>query len=509
MTLRVAPVPPEHWRTSRQWHPAKSDTTFLERALVLWAPLALVVAMAAGCGEPTAGYDVPRGASYEMMRRTAVVEVFEACKDSVVNIGCSRRDEKDPNTPHTEYASGVVVHPAGFVLTNGHVLRHGGDVAVGFEGGKDYPARPVALDETGDLALLKIEAGSRLKPIRFGRSRGLLVGERVVTMGNPLGMGMTVAEGIVSAIGRSTQSEYTFYPDMIQTDATTNPGSSGGPLLNVSGEMVGLNTTKNLQADNIAFAIPADRIRESLPRLLDVEGRYGFVLGMDVADDGPARVAKVVAGSPAEAGGVRVGDVVTRLGSENVASALDFCLALIERRGGEALPVQVLREGKFVALTVTPTKVEPRAAETVAGLRPGLGRSFYEGDWEALPDFSALKAAQTDRAETFGLGPYAGRDDFGLRLTGYIEVPADGIYAFYTTSDDGSRLHVGDRLVVDNDGLHPPREVRGFVSLKKGTHRITVTFFERSGGETLEVRWGGPGLPKAPIPASVLSSPPS
>ena len=282
-----------------------------------------------GCeAPPNTADDDARTGGYEMLRRTAVVEVYQACKESVVNIGCSRKDEADPSIRHTEYASGVILHPAGYVLTNAHLLRKGGDLAAGFAGSKDYHAHVVAVDETRDLAVLKLDADHRFKPIRLGRSRGLLVGERVVTMGNPFGMGLTVAEGIVSAIGRSTKSEYTFYPDMIQTDATTNPGSSGGPLLNVSGEMVGINATKNLKADNIAFAIPADRIRESLPGILAVEGRYGFVLGIEVATEGPARVTSVAAGSPAEAGGVRVGDVIRRVGKENVACGLDFHFAL-------------------------------------------------------------------------------------------------------------------------------------------------------------------------------------
>ena len=482
----------------------------LPRAII--AAVVFAAWLIAGCeAPPNAANHAALNNGYEMLRRTAVVEVYQACKESVVNIGCSRKDKADPSVSHTEYASGVILHPAGYVLTNAHLLRKGGDLAAGFTGSKDYHAHVVAADETRDLAVLKLDADRRFKPIRLGRSRGLLVGERVVTMGNPFGMGLTVAEGIVSAIGRSTKSEYTFYPDMIQTDATTNPGSSGGPLLNVSGEMVGINATKNLKADNIAFAIPADRIRESLPGILAVEGRYGFVLGIEVATEGPARVTSVAAGSPAEAGGVRVGDVIRRVGKENVACGLDFHFALVGMQGGTALPMQVLRDGKFVSLTVTPAKVQPRPAVKVTGLVGGLTRVHYRGKWQRLPDFSRLKPVKTGTSATFDLGECAGKDGFALKFTGYIAVPADGVYAFYTDSDDGSRLHVAGQLVVDNDGMHAKQEARGFISLAKGKHAITCTFFEGVGEEALAVSWSsteayaeGPDFRKQPIPASAL-----
>ncbi len=467
------------------------------------AAMWLVSAMA-GCQPAEQARRAPPSPSYEMMRRTAVVEVYQACKESVVNIGCARQDADDPNTTHTEYASGVVLHPAGFILTNAHLLRYGGNPAVGFEGGREYPARLIAADERRDLAVLKIDAEHPLEPIKLGRSQGLLVGERVVTMGNPFGMGMTVAEGIVSAIGRSTKSEYTFFPDMIQTDATTNPGSSGGPLLNVSGEMVGLNTTKKLKADNIAFAIPVDRVREALPDVLAVESRYGVVLGLEVARLGPSKVTGVRKGSPAEAAGLRAGDVLARVRGRDVETGLDVHLALVGVEGGEPMAVRVLRDGRFESLTVTPKRVPRRPPDAVADLEPGLRRLYVEGTWKRLPDFDRLEPAETGGAESFTLDPYRGRDGFGLVLHGYIEVPADGVYAFYTESDDGSRLRIGEQVVVDNDGVHGVERRRGFIPLRAGKHAIAVEYFEAGGDEHLEVSWHGPGERRRPIPAEVL-----
>ena len=145
--------------------------TYFGSLRVLSAALALAAWMAAGCEAPTNAADhAALNNGYEMLRRTAVVEVYQACKESVVNIGSTRQDASDPHVKHTEYASGVVLHPAGFILTNAHLLRRAGDLAVGFDGGREYPARVVAVDEQHDLAILKIEAERRVKPIALGRA---------------------------------------------------------------------------------------------------------------------------------------------------------------------------------------------------------------------------------------------------------------------------------------------------------------------------------------------------
>jgi len=464
----------------------------------------IVLGTVAGCSQPDPGAQERQALSHKMLRRTAVVEVYQASKESVVNIGATRQEGSDPNVTHTEYASGVVLHPAGYLLTNAHLLRHGGDLAVGFDGDGEYPARLVAVDEQRDLAVLKIEAERRLKPIALGRSQGLMVGERVVTMGNPFGMGLTVGEGIVSAVGRSTKSDFTFFPNMIQTDATTNPGSSGGPLLNVSGEMVGLNTTKKLQADNIAFAIPVDRIRQTLPQVLAVEDRYGFVLGLEVATLGPAEVTAVRPGSPAEAAGVRAGDVVRRLGGEDVRNSLDFHLAMVEAKDDEAIALRVLRDGQFHAVRVTPKRVPLRPAEIAADVEPGLERLAFEGAWQQWPDFGALEPVKVDRVPTFSLGPYAGKDGFAILFRGYVAVPSDGVYAFYVKADEGARMRIGDREVVSCDDERSGKRQRGFVPLGKGKHPIAVEFVEIEGDEGLEVSWHGPGEPRRPIPPKAL-----
>ncbi|MBM4035384.1 MAG: trypsin-like serine protease [Planctomycetes bacterium] len=472
----------------------------------LGVPIALVMAACVRAPRP----------SDEALRRTAVARVFEQCKDSVVMFAATRvehstkpaPDGKGPatrlHTTHTQWGSGCIIHPAGYVLTNSHMLRFEGRRDAALADGKRCPARVLAEDPANDLALMKIDAGRPLKPLKLGESRKVMMGEPAITIGNPFGISFTVASGIVSGTGRATNTDYAMLTDMIQTDASINPGTSGGPLLNILGEMIGLCTSSKEEAENIGFAIPVDKVRAAFPELVAPEGRYGFVLGLKVAPDGPARVTEVAKGSPAEAAGIRTGDVVAAVGKEPVSGVIDYSLALIERRGGEILPISLLRKGRRLTATVTLGEVKRRPADKVAGLLPGVNFQHFRGNWKALPDFDKLKPEASGVSPTFALGAYAGKENFALRFTGYIEAPKDGVYLFSTRSDDGSRLHVGDQLVVDNDGLHATAEKRGFIPLQAGKHPISVTFFQGPGDPELKVFYEGPGLLRKEIPASAL-----
>ncbi|MCH8274782.1 MAG: chitobiase/beta-hexosaminidase C-terminal domain-containing protein [Armatimonadetes bacterium] len=156
-------------------------------------------------------------------------------------------------------------------------------------------------------------------------------------------------------------------------------------------------------------------------------------------------------------------------------------------------------------MKVTLRKQTPREADNPRNLTPTVDYAYYEGAWDRLPDFNALTPQRTGFASAFDIERFFDReDDFAVKFSGYIDVPADGIYTFYTLSDDGSRLFIGSTLVVDNDGLHAALEARGQIALKKGKHAITVTFFERGGAERLAVSYAGPGIEKRVIPASSL-----
>ncbi len=150
------------------------------------------------------------------------------------------------------------------------------------------------------------------------------------------------------------------------------------------------------------------------------------------------------------------------------------------------------------------TITEPRTPEDPPDVMRGLEYRYYEGDWEKLPNFDTLTPVTSGTIAGFNLTPRARDDRYALTLTGFVGIPREGIYTFYTSSDDGSRLYVGDVEVVDNDGLHGMRERSGRIGLKAGLHAIRVIFFEHSGGEGLEVRYEGPGIEKRLIPAGAL-----
>jgi len=169
------------------------------------------------------------------------------------------------------------------------------------------------------------------------------------------------------------------------------------------------------------------------------------------------------------------------------------------------LTARCFRDDKAVSAATrhTYTKVRPYAA--VAGIfDPGLHYAYFEGKWDSLPDYTALAPIKESMVANFDLGPRKQTDFFGFQYQGYVYLPQDGIYEFYTASDDGSRLYIGKNLVVDNNGRHGMQEKRGVIPLEKGYHPILVDFFEKTGGENLIVSIKGPGIAKQAIPDSMI-----
>ncbi len=164
------------------------------------------------------------------------------------------------------------------------------------------------------------------------------------------------------------------------------------------------------------------------------------------------------------------------------------------------------RDGKAVSgcQQRTFTKVVGTPALQIQKAKPGIKYAYFEGDWDFVPDFEKMTAKKTDVISLFEYSPRENEEYFGFRFTGFIKIPKDGVYTFFTKSDDGSQLFIGEKMVVDNDGLHGAYEQQGDVALKAGLHPIKVNFFEKTGGDFLEVGWKGPGFDKQLIPAEVL-----
>lgn len=170
------------------------------------------------------------------------------------------------------------------------------------------------------------------------------------------------------------------------------------------------------------------------------------------------------------------------------------------------ISARCFREGKPVSGTTQAkfTKVRPRPALNVENLTKGIKYSYYEGDWDTVPDFGKLKPVMEGTLPNFDFSPRKQVEHFGFEYNGFVRIPRDGVYAFFTDSDDGSRLYIGDTLVFDNDGLHGMHEEKGVIALAAGLHPIRVTFFEKTGGDGLKVLYKGRGIEKQPIPDTIL-----
>ncbi len=184
-------------------------------------------------------------------------------------------------------------------------------------------------------------------------------------------------------------------------------------------------------------------------------------------------------------------DKAIRLTNTTLVSARVF------RKGQPASAASAVAQAKF-------TKVDPVPAASVDGLTGGVKYKYFEGGWDKLPDFSALMPVEEGVQPEVSLSPRKSHNLYGFEFSGYVKIPADGVYAFYTESDDGSRLYIGDQMVVDNDGLHAMAEKHGLIALSAGFHPIRIAFFEKTGGDDLKVFIKGEREEKKQIPGSIL-----
>jgi serine protease Do len=251
--------------------------------------------------------------------------------------------------------SGFVIDPAGFIVTNTHVIGNANRVVIQLRNGTDYPARVIGQDELTDLALVKIEPSAPLSALSWGKSATARIGSWVIAAGNPFGLGGSITVGIVSARGREIGAGP--FDDFIQTDAAINPGNSGGPLFNQLGEVIGINTAIYSPSGanaGVGFATPSDLARPVIERLLR-DGRVdrGW-LGISVADASTEQarrqgtgvlVAGVEPNSPAARAGLRQGDVVLSVNGEKAESARALVRSIAAVAPGQIVRLQILREG--------------------------------------------------------------------------------------------------------------------------------------------------------------------
>ncbi len=273
--------------------------------------------------------------------------------------------------PRTErgQGSGFVYQADGLVLTNAHVVERTDRVTVGMQDGRRIPGTVVGMDKLTDLAVVRLDGKGPWPTAPLGNSDKLEVGEWAIAVGNPFGLDNTVTMGIISNLNRNaaklgiTDKRL----DLIQTDAAINPGNSGGPLLNAEGEVIGINTlVRTGPGAGLGFAIPINRARD-IARQLVATGRVMHPMigiGMDSVRPGDGtgvsrgvRVASVVAGGPAQRGGLRQGDVVVAANGERMLQPSQLITAVEKAGVGGTLNLSVSRGGQIVQLTLVPVAI--------------------------------------------------------------------------------------------------------------------------------------------------------
>ena len=275
-------------------------------------------------------------------------------------------DRNPQNQPQRGLGSGVIVSPEGYLITNNHVVDGADDIEVQLADGRLAQAKLVGTDPDSDVAVLKISL-DKLPVVTFGNTDQLQVGDAVLAIGNPFGVGQTVTAGIVSALGRNQLGINTF-ENFIQTDAAINPGNSGGALVDAAGNLVGINTaifSKSGGSLGIGFAIPANTARmvmESLVR--DGSVARGWI-GVEPRDLTPEMaetlrlpvksgvlITGVLQNGPAGSGGMRPGDVVVRIADQNIANTAQLFNAVAALKPGSATTIAVQRGERALELKV-------------------------------------------------------------------------------------------------------------------------------------------------------------
>ena len=304
----------------------------------------------------SSGEDLPLG---------QVARVADAVLPSVVSIQVTLGDNAGTG-------SGVVIDGAGYIVTNNHVISMAATdpdrstLQVTFSDGTKVPAEIVGRDIKTDLAVLKADVGN-LTVAELGNSADVQVGEDVVAVGSPLGLNKTVTRGIVSALDRPVRlsgegTDTDAVIDAVQTDAAINPGNSGGPLIDAEGRVIGINSAIRSESGGsvgLGFAIPIDDVTEVAQSLIATGEMNHPDIGVDarsVINDATsgAEVANVRSGSPAQQAGIVEGDVITRVGDRTVSDADELVVAVQSSEIGEPTPVQLVRSGRLVDLSVTP-----------------------------------------------------------------------------------------------------------------------------------------------------------
>ena len=348
--------------------------------------------------------------------------------------------------------SGVIVDSNGIIITNNHVIEKADEIKVVLYDKREFKGKVIGTDPKTDIAVVKIDADN-LPVIPWGDSDRLRAGEYVLAIGNPFGLNQTVTMGIISAVGRA-QVGIADYEDFIQTDAAINPGNSGGALINVKGELIGINTAIFSQSGGymgIGFAVPSHMARTVMDSLIKTGKVIRGWLGLSIQDVSPdlagqfgleeargALVGEVQNGSPADKAGFKVGDVIVKFDGNPVEGSSHLRNAVAQTVVGKKVKVEVIRDKKSRELEVTIGELPPEMVGAAPGPIQGEGETSLAG-----LEVADLTPAMADRLQI-------PRTSQGAVITG-VEAGSAG---------DRAGLHTGDLIVAVNQA--PVRNVADF-----------------------------------------------
>jgi Do/DeqQ family serine protease len=389
-----------------------------------------------------------------------------------------------PSQREGALGSGVIVRPDGYILTNNHVVDGAEQVTVELTDGRSLKAKVVGTDGATDLAVLKID-GKNFQTLALGDSDAVRVGDIVLAIGNPLGVGQTVTMGIVSAKGRATPEAGDGYEDFIQTDAPINHGNSGGALVSTRGELIGINSqilspTPTGGNIGIGFAIPANMARNVMTQLIEHgtvrRGMIGVTIQPVTADIARslglsevrgALVNSVNAGGPAEKAGIRQGDILTAVNGQAIKDSNSLRNEVAQMAPGTETKVTLLRDGKEETVSVTLAELKRQAP------REGEGRGGSDNDGTGYG--MSVEPLTPDTANQLGVKARA-----GVVVT---DVQPDGRAAEAGLRSGDVIAQVDGKAVANGDALRSALSSGDRPALLL-VHRGATTFFltlERAG----------------------------
>ena len=362
----------------------------------------------------------------------ALVSLADKVRPSVVSMSAyvppspSIRRQGDKSGVPASAGSGVIIDGVkGIIVTNGHVVRGSGKIKVTLLGGEEKVGTVLGTDEDTDIAVVQIETEKPLSSSILGDSSGLKIGQFAVAVGNPYGLNDTLTFGIISGLNRENVN-LSRYEDFIQTDASINPGNSGGPLLNIRGDIIGINTAIINYAQSIGFAIPSNIVRKVVGELLEFgEVRRGWLgVGIEsvtakIAQEVKGRagegvwVNSVFEGDPAHRAGIRIGDVILRIGGTAVDTPSRMIRLIGAFSPGQSVNLDILRDGKRKVVTVKLESQKKRPDKVFKKSLQGIDEPSLGMEVESLGGDKGVVVSRVYPGST--------AEKQGLRVGDYIE----------------------------------------------------------------------------------------